>query len=81
MAQKIQVRFTGKKGKVDGYVETLLGTLMITGQLLKQPKFNKRYRDNDIVQIYVNLELQDPPLGNLGENDITETPFNDGEFE
>lgn len=70
---KIQIRVTGKTGKIDGHVESILGLLLMTGVLLKQ-KLSKRLRPNGITQIYIDLELRPAPLGNLGEMDIPDVP-------
>lgn len=70
---KIQIRVTGQTGKIDGHVESILGTFAMMGVLLKR-KLSKRVRPNGITQIYIDLELKPPPLGNLGEDDIPDVP-------
>lgn len=68
---KIQVRLTGKTGEVDGYAEFIIGTMVLGGILLSVNTGVKR-RPHGISQIYIDLDLKKPPLGHLGETDLSE---------
>lgn len=69
--EKIQIRLTGKTGKIDGYAETILGIFFMTG-MLRQHKIGKKVRAGGITQIYIDLEVRPVPLGHLGEADLPE---------
>jgi hypothetical protein len=69
--QQLQIRFTGKTGQVDGYVEILLGMFAMS-QILVSHAITKKIRPNGITQIYADLVVLPPLLGHIGENDIPE---------
>lgn len=67
--QSLQIRLTGKTGKIDGYAEIILGVFAIS-QLLVSHKMGVKRRPHGITQIYMDLVLRDAPLGNMGESDL-----------
>lgn len=71
MVEKVQIRLTGRKGQVDGYVEMILGILGMTGVLVNH-KLSKKDRAVGVSRIYIDLDLRTPPLGNLGDADMPE---------
>lgn len=67
----VQIRVTGRKGQVDGYVEMILGTLMLSGVLVNH-QLGKKDRAGGVSQIYMDLNLLPAPLGNIGDGDIVD---------
>lgn len=63
---KIQIRFTGKTGEIDGVMEMVIGALVMTGVLVNSRDSVTQY-ENGMSKIYVEAEVLTPPLGNLGE--------------
>ena len=72
---ELQVRFTGKTGEIDGYMEMVLGIFWATGLMLDYT-MNKRQRPNSTTQIYLTLQMDTPPLGHMGESDIPDISNN-----
>lgn len=67
--ESVQIRVTGRVGQVDGYVEMILGIYAMSGLLLAH-KIGKRVRPGGVIQIYLDMTLKTPPLGNIGTQDI-----------
>lgn len=67
----IEIRFTGKTGQIDGYVEMMLGILVMSN-MLRAHHLTKKTRPNGTTVIYLDVEVMPPPLGHLGEGDIDE---------
>jgi hypothetical protein len=67
--QKVQIRLTGETGKVDGYMEIVVGMLFMTGVVGSLQKSKRSIHPGE-TQIYLELEMLPPPLGNLGEDDL-----------
>lgn len=68
---QVEIRITGKTGEIDGYVEFALGMFNFGGLLIDH-KLSKTTRADGQTEIYIDLVLKAPPLGNLGEADIPE---------
>lgn len=67
--EKIQIRLTGESGKIDGYMEMIIGMLVMTG-VMKSVNKSKRSIHPGETQIYLDVEILPPPLGNLGDDDL-----------
>lgn len=66
---ELEIRFTGKTGEIDGYMEMMLGILVMANMLVSH-HISKKVRPNGTTQIYLTVKLKRPPLGHLGEDDI-----------
>ena len=66
---ELEIRFTGKTGQVDGYMEMILGMFALSG-VVRSYKTSKRQRPNGISQVYLTCDMLPPPLGHLGEIDM-----------
>lgn len=67
--KNVQIRITGKSGEVDGYMEMFIGMLVMTG-VLKSVNKSKRNIHPGETQIYLDVEMLPPPLGNMGDDDL-----------
>lgn len=67
--KKVQIRLTGETGQVDGYMEMFIGMLVMTGVLGSVNKSKRSIHPGE-TQIYLDVEMLPPPLGNLGEDDM-----------
>lgn len=69
----IIVTMEGTTGQVDGYMEILLGVLAFTNLLVSSSGKRKQTKNGKSILI-VRLDLLDPPLGHLGEDDWIDLP-------
>ena len=65
----VQVRLTGLTGQVDGLMEMVVGMFAMTGVLLRVDKYVTS-DGKGTSKIYLEIVMQPPPLGNLGEGDL-----------
>lgn len=68
---KVKIEVTALTERVDGYAEIMLGSMMMAGLLREHPKLTKRTMGTDTT-IIIQADMNIPPLGHLGEDDIQE---------
>lgn len=69
----VKIEVTALTGRTDGYVEIFLGMLAMGALLRSKPKLTKRVNGSETT-IIIRADMNIPPLGHLGENDIQEEP-------
>ncbi len=67
--KKVQIRLTGETGEIDGYMEMFIGMLVMTGVIGTLSKSKRNIHPGE-TQIYLDVEMLPPPLGNLGDDDL-----------
>lgn len=74
--QKIGIRITGNSDHIEGYTEIILGILTVSGVLIEHKE--RRYdRRNDKSQVYLELELMEPPLDQFDFEAAMNSPVGD----
>lgn len=68
---QVQARLTGTTGQIDGVMEMVIGMFVMTGVVVNISKSKRNPADGQ-TSIYLDIEMLPPPLGNLGEGDLTE---------
>ena len=69
----IIVTMEGETGKVDGYMEVLLGVMAYSQLIIGTSAKRKQTKDGKSLLI-IRLDLLNPPLGHLGEDDWIDLP-------
>lgn len=69
MSNKLEVLLRGEAGKIDGYLEIMLGTLSMTGMLLAYDVRKAQGLPGEDLLV-LQLQLREAPLGHLGTADI-----------
>lgn len=69
---QVSISVFGKTGKVDGYMEMIIGTLFVSDILLSPPVYQKITGDDGNTQLIAHVLLKTPPLGHMGEGDYSE---------
>jgi len=65
----ITITISGPVGQIDGYMEIVLGSLLVQDLITAREQSVTEER-NGLTTITLTLTLKDPLLGNLGTSDI-----------